>query len=120
LAIFRKAAAMRSLLLCLLLATPVLAEDWRMLDDAGITSALSARVLQYQDGSTQNFFTDGRTLYEAGAGESWGKWWVEGGRYCSTWPPSDVPACYTVEAQGLEVRFAGAGGEVTVGRYVDL
>jgi hypothetical protein len=111
---------MRSLLICLLLSTPSLAEDWRTLDSAEITAALSARVLQYQDGSTQNFFTDGRTLYEAGAGESWGKWWVEGGKYCSTWPPSDVAACYSVQAQGLNVRFTGKGGDVSVGRYQDL
>jgi hypothetical protein len=111
---------MRSAILCLLLAAPAWAEDWRVLDDARITAALAARVLQYEDGSTQNFFQDGRTLYEAGTGESWGKWWVSGGQYCSAWPPSDVPACYTVEAQGLDVRFTGSGGEVTVGRYVDL
>ncbi|KAF0117000.1 MAG: hypothetical protein FD150_90 [Rhodobacteraceae bacterium] len=111
---------MRTLTLCLLLTTPALAENWRTLDDAGITAALSARVLQYPDGSTQNFFQDGRTLSEAGAGASWGKWWVAGGQYCSTWPPSDVAACYRVEAQGLNVRFIGKAGDVSVGRYVDL
>jgi hypothetical protein len=111
---------LRSAILCLVLTSPALAGDWTLLDDAGITAALSARVLGYEDGSTQNFFTDGRTLYEAGAGESWGKWWVSGGKYCSTWPPSDVAACYTVEAQGLDVRFTGTGGDVSVGSYVDL
>jgi hypothetical protein len=109
-----------SALLCLCLAAPALAEDWRVLDDAGIAAALSARVLRYEDGSKQNFFAGGRTLYEAGAGESWWKWWVEGGRYCSTWPPSDVVACYGVEASGLDVRFISSGGDVTVGRYQDL
>jgi hypothetical protein len=111
---------MRVLLIWLLLAVPALAEDWRLLDGPGITAALTARVLQYQDGSTQNFFLDGRTLYEAGAGESWGKWWVEADQYCSTWPPSDVAACYRVEVQGVEVRFTSKGGDVSVGRYVDL
>lgn len=111
---------MRTLLIWLCLTVPALAEDWRTLDGPGITAALTARVLQYPDGSTQNFFQDGRTLYEAGAGESWGKWWVEGGEYCSTWPPSDVAACYRVEAQGLDIRFTGKGGDISVGRYVDL
>lgn len=110
----------RPLLLALLLASPACAEDWHALDGAAITAALQARVLRYEDGTTQNFFQDGRTLYEAGSGESWGKWWVEGDRYCSSWPPSDHPACYGVEAQGLDIRFTGAGGDVTVGRYVDL
>jgi hypothetical protein len=111
---------LRSMVLALCLVSPARAEDWRVLDDAGVTAALSARVLEYEDGSTQNFFQDGRTLYQAGAGESWGKWWVEAGQYCSTWPPSDAVACYRVEAQGLDVRFIGAGGDVSVGRYQDL
>lgn len=111
---------MRAFLLVLTLATPVLAEDWAVMDDAGIIAALAARVLHYEDGSTQNFFQDGRTLHEAGEGASWGKWWVEGGQYCSTWPPSDVAGCYGVEARGLEVRFTSPGGDVSVGRYVDL
>jgi hypothetical protein len=111
---------MRTAFFCLLLAAPVHAEAWRVLDDAGITAALAARVLRYEDGSTQNFFQDGRTLYEAGAGEAWGKWWVAGGQYCSTWPPSDVAACYRVEARGLDLRFIGKGGDVSVGRYQDL
>lgn len=110
----------RSALFATILVTPALAEDWRVLDDAGITTALAARVLQYEDGSTQNFFQDGRTLYEAGGGQSWGKWWVVGGRYCSSWPPSEVATCHTVAAQGLDVRFSRKGGEVTIGRYVDL
>ncbi|MBN8631618.1 MAG: hypothetical protein J0L76_12255 [Rhodobacterales bacterium] len=111
---------LRSALLVLCLVSPVRAGEWTALDDAGITVALAARVLRYEDGSSQNFFQDGRTLYEAGGGESWGKWWVEGGKYCSSWPPSDVAACYAVEARGLDVRFTGQGGEVSVGRYQDL
>jgi hypothetical protein len=110
----------RSILLALVLATPAHAEDWRVLDDAGITAALSARVLQYVDGAAQNFFSDGRTLYVVETGESWGKWWVEGGKYCSTWPPSETPACYSVEAQGIDVRFKDARGKITTGRYIDL
>lgn len=96
------------------------AEDWKVLDGPGIKAALSARELQYDDGSSQNFFSDGRTLYQAGAGESWGRWWVAGDRYCSTWPPNETPACYGVEASGLEVRFSGSRADVTLGRYVDL
>ena len=102
----------------MLLASPASAEDWRQLDDAGITAALSARVLQYQDGASQNFFTDGRTLYTVTTGASWGKWWVEAGKYCSTWPPSETPSCYIVEQSGQDFRFTGSGGDVTVGRHV--
>lgn len=111
---------MRSLALCLLLATPAAAEDWQSLDTAGITQALSSRVLRYEDGTQQDFFRDGRTLYSAGAGESWDRWCAEGDRYCSTWPPSETPACYRVEAKGLDIRFTAASGDTTIGRYVDL
>lgn len=111
---------MRAFALCLCLASPALAEEWQALDDAGIKTALEARVLQYEDGSLQDFFQDGRTLYQAGAGESWGKWWAEGGKYCSTWPPSEVPSCYGVEAKGLQVQFIDSRGKATVGHYVDL
>ena len=111
---------LRSALLVVCLVSPALAEDWQVLDDAGISAALTARVLRYEDGSTQNFFDGGRTLYQAGAGESWGKWWVEGGRYCSAWPPSDGTACYRVEVQGLDVRFTSQSGDMSLGRYQDL
>lgn len=109
-----------SLCLALLLSGPALAEDWRALSSEEIRHALAARVLQYEDGASQDFFADGRTLYRAGAGESWGKWWVEADRYCSTWPPSEAPSCFGVAAQGLDIRFIGASGDVTVGRYSDL
>ncbi|MGL4238866.1 hypothetical protein [Tabrizicola sp.] len=113
---------MRALLLSLLLATPALAEDWRLLDDAGITAALTARVLRYEDGAEQNFFDDGRTLYQAGAGESWGKWWVADGKYCEAWIRADSFACYAVEAKGLDILFVGPGLllDKRGGRYVDL
>ena len=111
---------LRCAVLAMSLVSPAFAEEWQVLKDAGLTAALSARVLRYADGSTQNFFEDGRTVYEVEGGESWGKWWVEAGRYCSSWPPSDVAACYAVEVQGLDVRFTSEGGEVSVGRYQDL
>lgn len=91
------------------------AEDWVVLDGPAITAALTARVLQYEDGAVQNFFADGRTLYEAPAA-SWGVWRVQGAQYCSVWPPSDRWACLDVAARGLEIRF-GADG---IGHYVDL
>lgn len=90
-----------------------------MLDGQGITAALSARVVQYTGGQRQDFFADGRTVYESGGSPSWGQWRVEGDRYCSVWPPSDRWSCYEVASKGLEIRFQD-GGEATVGQYVDL
>jgi hypothetical protein len=102
-----------------LLAGPVAAEEWQVLSGAQVRDALAARVLGYADGATQNFFADGRTLYEKGS-PSWGRWRVEGDRYCSVWPPSDRWACYGVERRGIDIRFSADGGAQTVGRYVDL
>lgn len=100
-------------------AQPAFAEGWQVLDDAGITAALSEQALSYDATTSQRFFADGRTVHEADGTPSWGKWWVADARYCSSWPPSDRPSCYTVEALGQEVRFIASGGEVTVGRYAN-
>jgi hypothetical protein len=47
---------------------------------------------------------------------------VQGDLYCSVWPPSDRWDCHDVarSARGLDIRFTGDDGSVTVGRYVDL
>ena len=112
---------MRTLFLILMLALPVAAEEgWQPLDDAGISAALAARVLRFEDGSTQNFFQDGRSLREAADGTRWGKWWAEGGRLCQLWPPSAKPDCQSVEARRIDLRFTAPDGEVRIARYVDL
>ncbi|MFN4201928.1 MAG: hypothetical protein ACK4GM_02595 [Tabrizicola sp.] len=111
---------MRSLFLTLVLAMPATAEDWRPLDAAGISAALSARVLRFDDGSFQNFFQDGRSLRAAEDGTRWGKWWVEQGQVCLLWPPATMPDCQTVEARRIDLRFIGPDGQVRTARYVDL
>ena len=114
---------MRRLILALLIwPGGAQADTWQVLDGPAIEQALSARVLGYDGGAMQNFFSDGRTLYEAGAGESWGRWRVDGNQYCSVWPPSESWACYGVEALdgGLDIRFVAKDGALTVGRYNDL
>lgn len=110
---------MRAVFFFLVLAAPALAEGWKPLTGAGITAALSGQALEYADGTTQNFFADGRTLYRAGAGESWGKWWVADDLYCSTWPPSQTPACFVVKTEADAIRFIGSDGSETLGHTVD-
>ena len=94
------------------------AGDWARLDGAAITTALTARVLGYPDGTLQDFKADRSTLAGGGAG----RWSVQGDRYCSVWPPGEVWTCYAVDrhARGLDIRFTDEAGHVTVGRYVDL
>jgi hypothetical protein len=108
---------MRALIAGMLLWPGVLsAQDWQALDGQAVRAALEARVLAYPDGTRQDFFADGRTLY----GQQWGKWGVQGDRYCSLWPPVDRWDCYDVAILGLEVRFTSAGGAETIGHYADL
>lgn len=111
---------MRTLLLTFFLALPAAAEEWQALDAAGISAALSARVLRFDDGSTQDFFADGRSLREAADGARWGRWWVDADRVCLLWPPSAVPDCRTVEARRIDLRFTAPDGQARIARYVDL
>lgn len=114
---------MRGLILALVLASPsmALAEDWQAIKGDEISTALAARVLGYDGGEMQNFFADGRTLYEVKGGESWGKWKVEGDQFCSVWPPSDHWTCFDLErdSTGRSLRFVGSDGAESIGRYAD-
>lgn len=111
----------RCLLVIMLLPKIALAEDWQPLDGDAIKTALSARLLTYEDGSTQQFNPDGTTTYTAEKLSS-GQWRVEGAQYCSQWPPSDRWSCYDVARSeaGLDLRFAAGDGSETIGRYTDL
>jgi hypothetical protein len=100
----------------LLMPGAAMAQDWTALQGDAIRTALEARVLTYADGTRQDFLADGRTLY----GDQWGKWGVQGDRYCSVWPPVDRWDCYDVALNGLEVRFTSGSGEATIGTYADL
>ncbi len=111
---------MRILAILLVLAGPVWAEDWRVLNQAGAELALTDRVLVYEGGETQDFRASGRTLYNAGA-PSWGYWEIREGRYCSQWPPSRDWDCYdlALSGDGASVRFVDDWENASVGRYTD-
>ncbi len=103
-------------LFCLLLAPPALAEDWHPLDGPAIRTALESRSLIYDDNTTQDFRPDGRTLYGT---DSWGKWRVDGARYCSAWPPSHAWACSDMAQDGLRLKFISDDGSESIGTYND-
>jgi hypothetical protein len=111
----------KALLMFLLRATPAMADDWQALTGDQITLALTARVLAYDGGETQQFNADGTTRYES-PDVSHGQWRVQGDQYCSQWPPSDRWSCYGVQAEaaGLDIRFVAGDGSVSTGRYIDL
>ena len=98
--------------------TTATAEDWQPLDAPAITLA---RTVAFKDGATQQFNTDGSTIYTT-THPNTGAWRVERNQYCSQWPPSDRWSCYDVviSADGLDLRFTAGNGSESVGRYVDL
>ena len=110
--------AVRTAALLVCLACPAAAEDWVALSGPEITQALTSRVLGYPDGTLQDFKAGGQTI----AGQAEGRWQVQGALYCPVWPPSERRSCFDVarSARGLDIRFTGNDGSVTVGRYVDL
>ena len=101
--------------------TTAMTENWQPLDAPAITQALTARILAYKDGATQQFNADGSTVYTTDH-ESTGAWRVDGPQFCSEWPPSDKWSCYdmAVREGGLDLRFTAGDGSESVGRYVDL
>ncbi len=93
-------------------------EGFQPLGGEGIRAALTDARVDYtgkDQGAWQEFFADGRTLYGQGAGQSWGRWFLRGDQYCSTWPPSEHESCYRVARDAARIRFLGAGGAVFEG-----
>lgn len=113
---------MRVALMMFMLSTaPAMADEWKPLSGDQITQALTARVLRYDGGETQQFNADGTTQYESPEVSN-GQWRVMGSEYCSRWPPSDRWSCYGVEmeAAGLDIRFIAGDGSIATGRHMDL
>jgi hypothetical protein len=104
----------------LALASMAQAQDWQPLDGKAIKTALTARLLAYEDGTTQQFDADGSTIYTADKPSN-GQWRVEGDQYCSVWPPSDRWSCYDIarSVDGLGIRFTGGDGSESTGKYID-
>ena len=94
------------------------ADTWISPNNKALFNALAVKTLAYED-AIQRFYSDGNTLYDAGQ-ESWGKWRVEGDKYCSLWPPTDQWDCYFFEmnSRGDRFRFVSKDGSATIGRYV--
>ena len=101
--------------------TMVHADHWQPLDAASIKTALTARILAFEGGATQQFNADGSTVYITNHAST-GAWRVDGPQYCSVWPPSDRWSCYDVvlSNDGLHLRFTAQDGSTSVGRYIDL
>lgn len=117
---------MRRFALITVLFLPVLAPMsanaegvWKTMTGHEITQALTDQKVRYTSAS-QTFYASGKTLYNQGGRESWGRWLVEGDKYCSTWPPQDLLACYHMDRSGEKIRFVGVSSadDITVGTFV--
>ena len=64
----------------------------------------------------QKFWTDGQTEYEERGHYSFGRWWVDGDRYCSKWPPSEAVSCYAVIRDGDKLIWVPRIGDRIVDR----
>ena len=98
--------------------------DGERIDPADIAAALTRAPLAYDDGATQVFTPDGRTVYTERGGRSSGKWKVDDdGRFQSFWPPAyyatyDVSWIAGPDGEAVGIRFAELDRETTFdGRY---
>lgn len=94
------------------------AEEFRTLAGDEILSVLTGQKLDYGEGISQTFDDTMLTQYFAG-GPSAGRWAVQGDRYCSLWPPSDLWACYDVQQRDDVIRFIDDSGGTTDGTIVE-
>jgi hypothetical protein len=83
-----------SALLVLFVTGSAHAEE-RVLTGDEIRALLPAIVVR-GEASEQEFSPSGETIFTDHGKKSTGRWTVEGGRYCSTWPPNAAKACYAV------------------------
>ncbi|WP_298847561.1 hypothetical protein [uncultured Ruegeria sp.] len=92
------------------------ADGFQKLSGEGILAALTGKKLEYGGGAWQTFDASMITQYFSGR-PSAGRWAVQQDQYCSTWPPSDLWACYDVLQNGDTVRFVDDAGGHTDGVY---
>ena len=92
------------------LGQAVQAEEHK-LADAEISVLLKDRSLYADGGVEQIFQASGQTFYLQDGNSSQGSWRVEGGRYCSAWPPNPSWACYDVLRDGDSVVFVSGSGK---------
>ncbi|MEM1299155.1 MAG: hypothetical protein AAGH68_07715 [Pseudomonadota bacterium] len=108
----------RILAMLALSATPALADNAR-LTGSEIEALLTTITAHGTAKETrQKFWTDGRTEYEERGHYSYGRWWVDGDKYCSVWPPSEGVSCYAVHRNGDLLTWIGRVGDPIVDRIV--
>lgn len=64
----------------------------------------------------QKFWDDGYTEYQDRGHYSFGRWWVDGDKYCSKWPPSEAVSCYGVVREGDKLIWVPRAGDPIINR----
>jgi hypothetical protein len=75
-----------------------------VLSDKVLTANTDGRKIE------QIFQASGLTLYIVDGQQSQGTWKVEGDKYCSQWPPSQIWACYDVTRENEIITFISSSG----------
>ena len=96
--------------LFILLAASYSWSEAQRLNGDEIRAKLNGMRVVFQDGTAQNFYQDGSTLYFNALGRpDRGAWKVESNQYCSWWSGSGWD-CYWVEGQDNQINFKALDG----------
>ncbi|MCT8160074.1 hypothetical protein [Pseudoruegeria sp. SHC-113] len=110
---------MRAILATVLALTPgmALASEWKTLSDTEILEVLAGAHVEYI-AARQEFLASGDTIWDTGE-KRLGHWSVNGGKYCSKWPPASEITCYTVDQMVEDpsrIRFTDPQGKISNGK----
>ncbi|SLN41488.1 hypothetical protein PSA7680_02069 [Pseudoruegeria aquimaris] len=110
---------MKAILAAVLALAPAtgFAAEWKTLGENEILAVLAGASVEYI-AARQEFLSSGDTIWDTGE-KQLGHWTVNGGKYCSQWPPSSEITCYTVEQMVEDesrIRFTDPQGKVSNGR----
>lgn len=97
-------------------------DEWKRLTGDDVRSAVVSRTLVYGDGSTEEYRADGTLAITQAGPPALGAWMVSRDALCVRFPPAVQWTCYVLERQdgGIDLRFRGPNGTVSIGRYADL
>ena len=96
-----------------LLSLASLAKAERLLTGSEVLLLLSdATLISNKEGKNikQIFQKGGMTLYIENGAQSQGLWKIDGDKYCSQWPPSEIWSCFAMTRDGSTIIFNSANG----------
>jgi hypothetical protein len=95
---------------------------WEQLSGEDLHDAFESHVLEYDDGATQRFEKNGRTVYhKPSAIDLSGFWWVDSNLMCFVLEPGNPGRCFKVheDNRGVQLKLEPEGGGTLKLRYRD-